>query len=115
MAARSLPTRPKTRISPIAATVCVALAPKRGELVDFQNEQLMTPEDLETRLGQQPAGATVDAVLAELRADPDWTVQEVMLQGEVIAAELLHHPSATAFTLRRRRPSRAYYGSEKGR
>lgn len=75
----------------------------------------MTPEDLETRLGQQPAGATVDVVLAELRADPEWSVQEVTLQGEVIAAALLHHPRGMAFTLRRRRPSRVRHSLEQER
>jgi hypothetical protein len=74
----------------------------------------MTPDELETRLGQQPAGATVDVVLTELRADPDWTVQDVTLQGEVIAAELLHHPSNVAFTLRRWRLSRVRQRLEGG-
>jgi hypothetical protein len=59
----------------------------------------MTPEDLETRLGDHPASSTVEAVLAELRVDPDWTVTEYTLEGRLVRVELLYHSTGEAFTL----------------
>ena len=61
----------------------------------------MTPDDLETRLAGRPNSTTVAAVVAELRANPDWSVTELSLAGQPEVIELLHHPSATAYTLRR--------------
>ncbi len=62
----------------------------------------MTPTDLETRLGNHPAGSTVDAVLADLRAHPDWTVTEYTLGGRLVRVELLYHRTGESFTLSQR-------------
>ena len=62
----------------------------------------MTPDNLEARLAGQPGSATVAAVVAALRADPDWSMTEVELEGHPVAFELVHHPTDTAYTLSRR-------------
>jgi hypothetical protein len=74
----------------------------------------VTPDDLEARLAGRPDTATVAAVLAALRADPDWTLTEFILEGETITAEMLHHPTGTGYTLRRRRRGNALHRSEGG-
>jgi len=63
----------------------------------------MTPDALEARLAGRPDTATVAAVLAALHADPAWTVTELTLAGWPTVMELVHRPTGTAFTLRRRR------------
>lgn len=63
----------------------------------------MTPHDLEARLGEHPTSATVAAVLEELRADPDWTATEVLLDRRAVRVELAHTPTGMAYTLNRRR------------
>ncbi len=73
----------------------------------------MTPDDLEARLAGHPDSATVAAVLAELRVKPDWTVTELTLEGQTEIIEMLHHPSGTAYTLRRQRGA-ALHTSEQG-
>ena len=72
----------------------------------------MTPDDLEARLAGRPDTATVAAVIAELRADPDWTMTEFTLEGETTTAEMLHHPTGAAYTLRRRRQGDSLHRSE---
>ncbi len=62
----------------------------------------MTPDVLEARLAGHPDSATVAAVIHELRADPDWSVTEMSLDGQAVAIEMEHHPSGAAFTLNRR-------------
>jgi hypothetical protein len=61
----------------------------------------MTPGDLEARLAGRPNSTTVAAVVAELRADPDWSVTDLRLAGQPEVMELRHHPSAATYTLRR--------------
>ena len=63
----------------------------------------MTLDGLEARLAGRPDTATVAAVIAELRADPAWMVTELTLAGQPEVMELLHRPTGTAYTLRRRR------------
>jgi hypothetical protein len=62
----------------------------------------MTPDTLETRLAGRPNSTTVVTVVDDLRADPDWGVTELTLEGQPQVIELLHRPSGTAYTLRRR-------------
>ncbi len=72
----------------------------------------MIPSDLETRLAGRRDSATVAAVIHELHADPDWTVTEVMLERRIVAVEMLHHPSGTAYTLSRRVTGDSLHKSE---
>ncbi len=72
----------------------------------------MTPDALEARLAGRPDSATVAAVLAALRDDPDWTLTEMALEGETLVASLLHHPTGAAYTLRRRRQGDSLHRSE---
>lgn len=71
----------------------------------------MAPEHLEAHLAGHPDSATVAAVVAALRADPDWSVTELTLENRPEVIEMLHHPSGTAYTLSRR-SSRALQGAE---
>ena len=65
----------------------------------------MTPHEMEARLGEHPDSAAVAAVLEELRADPEWTVTEVLLDQRMVRVDLAHKPTGLAYTLNRRRRS----------
>lgn len=70
----------------------------------------MTPDALEARLAGRPDTATVAAVIAKLRADPDWSVTEMTVEGQARVVELLHHPTGTFYTLSPRAGSRPHRG-----
>ena len=59
----------------------------------------MTPQDVETRLAGRRDSTTVGAVLAELHADPDWAITEVVVEGRLAQADLLYLPTGAGYAL----------------
>ncbi len=59
----------------------------------------MTPRDVEARLAVRRDSATVGSVLAELHADPDWAITEVVVEGRLAQADLLYLPTGAGYSL----------------
>ncbi len=62
-------------------------------------QQRLTPADLEARFADPMGTALVAAIVDALRADPDWSVTEFTVGGQLARVELLYHPTGEGFTL----------------
>jgi len=59
----------------------------------------VTPRDVAARLAARRDSATVGAVLAAPHDDPEWAITEVVVEGRLAQADLLHLPTGAGYAL----------------